>query len=283
MIFYRKLTYKGVNNVIFKKKFDEQKIGNVRLGNGSVQFQSIHLNVYSFEVDGVLIDTGSYSLREKFKSFFAKADLDQVVITHFHEDHTGCARYLMDAYGLPIYMNEMTISECREKATYPLYRQLFWGKRPSFEAQPIGTTFESRNATWDVIETPGHAKDHLAFLNRQTGQLFTGDLYVTPKTKVILREESVPTIIESLERVLTYEFEEVFCCHAGHIVDGRKALTKKLEYLLNLQSQIIEFRKKGMGEKEIHNELFKRKYPITRVSGGEWDSRHIVSSILKNM
>lgn len=60
------------------------------------------------------------------------------------------------------------------------------------------------HATWDVIETPGHAIDHLAFLNRETGQLFTGDLYCQEMTKVILREESIPTIIESLKRVLTF-------------------------------------------------------------------------------
>src|SRR5690625_2901796 len=52
---------------------------------------------------------------------------------------------------------------------------LFWGKRRPFQAKPIGQTFNSRNATWDVIETPGHTKDHLSFLNQETGQLFTED------------------------------------------------------------------------------------------------------------
>ena len=62
----------------------------------------------------------------------------------------------------------------------------------------------------------------------QTGQLFTGDLYCQEKTKVALREENIPTIIDSLTKVLTYEFGEVFCSHAGHLVDGRAALRRKL-------------------------------------------------------
>ena len=269
-----------MNRVLFKKKFEETKVGDIRLGNGTIRFQSIRLNVFSFDVDGVLIDAGAYSLLDQFKPFFAEADVDKLVISHYHEDHTGGAKYLQDTYGLPVYMNEMTMLDCQQKADYPLYRRLFWGKRPAFGAEPIGNTFESRNATWDVIDTPGHAKDHLSFLNRQTGQLFTGDLYVTPKTKVVLREENVPTIIASLERVLTYDFDEVFCCHAGYVKECRQALKRKLEYLLDLQGNVQALRDQGLNEHEIHAQLFKKTYPITRVSFGEWDSKHIVHSIL---
>ncbi len=185
------------------------------MGKGTVAFQGVKLNVHCFVVDGVLIDTGAKSLEKEFKSFFKYHDIDQVVITHYHEDHTGCASFVHKELQLPIYMNDIMLDYCKKKPDYPLYRKLFWGKRSPFHAEPIGTTFSSRHATWDVIETPGHAIDHLSFLNRETGQLFTGDLYCQERIKVVLREESIPTIIESLKKVLTYDFEDVFCCHAG--------------------------------------------------------------------
>ena len=268
--------------MLFNKKFEQQQIGDVCLANGQVSFKGVRLNVYCFEIDGILIDSGSYSLLEQFKPFFNQAQIDKVMITHFHEDHTGGANYLQDTFQVPIYLNAATIDECSQKADYPLYRKLFWGKRPAFKAQAIGKTFHSRSATWDVIETPGHAKDHLSFLNRQTGQLFTGDLYVTPKTKVILREESVPTIISSLERVLTYDFGEMFCCHAGYVENGRKALTNKLENLQELRHRIQVLREEGLTINEINERLFEKKYPITRFSLGEWDSKHIITSVLQN-
>src|SRR5690625_1448381 len=213
-----------------KTKSAVNEMRNVRFINGLVTLGKMKLNALCFEVDGILIDTGSQSLFNEFKHFFDQADVDKVVITHHHEDHTGGAAYLQKEYELPIYINSMRVDYCTKKANYPFYRKLFWGKRRPFQAKPIGQTFNSRNATWDVIETPGHTKDHLSFLNQETGQLFPGDLYVHPKMKVVLREEDIPSIIHSLEHVLTYEFGELYCCHAGYVKDGRQALMNKLEY-----------------------------------------------------
>ena len=264
-----------------KKDFKQQTINDVGIGNGTVAFQGVKLNVHCFVVDGVLIDTGAKSLEKKFKPFFRQRDIDQVVITHFHEDHTGCAAFLQKELQLPVYMNDIMLDYCAMKPDYPMYRKFFWGKRRPFHAKVIGKTFSSRNATWDVIETPGHAIDHVAFLNRQTGQLFTGDLYCQEKTKVVLREENIPTIIDSLTKVLTYDFGEVFCSHAGHLADGRAALQRKLEYLEQLQGKTIKLYEDGMPPSQICSTLFPKKYPITYFSLGEWDSLHIINSIIQ--
>ncbi|MBO0961363.1 MBL fold metallo-hydrolase [Neobacillus sp. MM2021_6] len=264
-----------------KKNFKQQTINGVQMGNGTVALQGVRLNVHCFVVDGVLIDTGAKSLEKDFKPFFNQQDIDQVVITHFHEDHTGCAAFLQKELHLPIYMSDIMIEYCENRADYPMYRKIFWGKRSPFQATAIGKTFLSHHATWDVIETPGHAIDHLAFLNRETGQLFTGDLYCQEKTKVVLREEDIPTIIQSLKKVLTYNFEEVFCCHAGYLEDGRAALQRKLDYLLDLQGKIIKFHQDGLSPSQIKNTLFPKKYPIVFFSKGEWDSVHIINSIIQ--
>ncbi|PLR95954.1 MBL fold metallo-hydrolase [Bacillus sp. T33-2] len=266
--------------MLLKKDFTEQTINGVHLANGTVRFNNIKLNVHCFVVDGVLIDTGARSLEKEFKPFFEKADIDQVMITHFHEDHTGCAAFLQEKR-LPIFMNGLMLDVCMKKADYPIYRKVFWGKRKPFEASSIASTFTSRRSTWDVIETPGHSRDHLAFLNRGTGQLFTGDLYIQERTKVVMRDENVPVIIESLKKVLAYDFEDVFCSHAGFLKDGRAALKRKLEYLQELQEKVVSLHKKGMGPESISATLFPKKYPIISLSLGEWDSIHIIESILQ--
>ncbi|WEG18821.1 MBL fold metallo-hydrolase [Alkalihalophilus pseudofirmus] len=263
-----------------KKHFEVKTVNGVLMGNGSISIKGVHLNVHSFFIDGILIDAGARSLEKHFIPFFKELKIDQAILTHYHEDHSGCASFLQKELSIPIYMNNLMIDSCKKKADYPLYRQLFWGKRRPFTAQPITDSFQSSGALWQVINTPGHAADHLAFLNTETGQLFTGDLYCQEKTKVVLREEHVPDIIASLKRVLTYDFEDVFCSHAGYMREGRDALTRKLEYVLNLEGTILKFHEEGKSVEEINHELFPKTYPITRFSRGEWHSIHIVRSVI---
>ncbi|RTQ87326.1 MBL fold metallo-hydrolase [Lysinibacillus telephonicus] len=269
--------------MLLKKSIELGSVNGISYANWLVTFKNISLNVYCFAVDGVLIDTGSRSLKKQFQPFLLESDIDQVVITHIHEDHSGGASVIKEHRNVPIYIHEMSVKECETNPDYPLYRKVFWGKRKPFQAKPIGKSFSSRNSVWEVIETPGHAKDHLAFLNQQTGQLFSGDLFVQQKTKVILRDESIPTIIQSIKRLLTYNFEELYCSHAGFVKDGRGMLENKLEYLLELQHKVLTLYKEGNSVQQIQGQLFKRKYPITNLSFGEWDSIHIITSILKDI
>lgn len=268
--------------MLLKKRADSGEKNGVSFLNGQVQFQGVSLNVYTYVIDGVLIDTGAQSLRKHFEEFIDKSDFDQVMLTHYHEDHTGCAAYIKKTKNMPIYLNEKTIEYCAQPADYPLYRKLFWGKRKPFHARAMPETFTSRNATWDAIDTPGHAFDHKAFLSQETGQLFTGDLFVSERTKVVLAEENIPDIIRSLERVLTHDFQDVFCSHAGFVENGRTALERKRDYLVSLQQDILALQKEGNPAEVIRNKLFPKKYPIIKFSGGEWDSLHIVSSIMND-
>lgn len=269
-----------MRSMFFKKSSYLGEENGVSYLNGEIKFKGISLNVYSYLIDGVLIDTGAQSLHKYFEEFIDSADFDQVMLTHFHEDHTGCAAYVEKTKKLPIYLNEKTIDYCSKRADYPLYRRLFWGKRKPFHAKSMPTKFNSRNAKWDVIDTPGHAYDHKAFLNKETGQLFTGDLFVSERIKVALTEESIPTIIDSLERVLSYDFQDVFCSHAGLLKDGREAIGRKRDNLLSIQHRVLTLQAEGNSAEEIRNILFQQKYPIMKFSGGEWDSLNIVTSIM---
>lgn len=257
-----------------------QKIGDITYTCGVVALSRGKMQVYAFATDGIMIDTGSQSLLQHFIPFFEKTDFEKVVLTHHHEDHTGGAAWIQANKRVPIYIHSMSIDDCSVTGDYPDYRKQIWGVREGFQALPLEKSFESKHDKWLTIHTPGHADDHMAFLNQDKGILFSGDLFVSPKTKVILRNESIPITIRSIKSLLNYNFQEVFCSHSGYLSNGKQMLQSKLDYLVNLEGEILHLNQSGKTVQEIKEKLFPTHYPIIQFSNHEWDSEHIITSIL---
>lgn len=236
--------------------------------------------VFSFLVDGMLIDTGPEKLQQEIVSFCETHSFDFVALTHSHEDHTGNAAWIQETFHVPLYIHPRSIDFCGEPGVYPEYRQQTWGQRRAFKALPLGESIRSRTLEWQVIPTPGHADDHTAFFHPETGRLFTGDLFVSAKTKVIMDTESIALIMESIRTLLTLEFTSLFCSHAGYFANGRGQLERKLNYLEKLSVKVRNLGNQGYSAQEIKNRLFPVPYPIIAFSHGEWDSLHVITSIL---
>ncbi|MFS0575681.1 MBL fold metallo-hydrolase [Sporosarcina sp. 179-K 3D1 HS] len=236
--------------------------------------------VFTFLVDGMLIDTGPQRFESELIPFYQKASFDLVTLTHSHEDHSGNAPWIQENLKVPIYVHSNGIAVCSQPTPYPKYRQDTWGTRREFKALPVSSSIQSREKEWEVIYTPGHADDHISLFHRGTGTLFTGDLFISPKTKVIMRSESIPQTMASIRNLLTYDFGSMFCCHAGYLPDGKMKMKEKLEYLEGICEEVKTLYEKGHSITEIDQLIFGKKYPITAISEGEWDSLHIVTSIV---
>lgn len=238
------------------------------------------LKVSVFLLDGLLIDTGPYRKHDELSSLFAQSEITQVVLTHHHEDHTGMA-YWLEEQGVPLYMHSTGIEQCERRMKLPLYRRVFWGKRLPFHAAPIAETFQTPGYTWEVIHTPGHAADHIALYNKEKGWMFGGDLYVHPRPKSMYRFESLPTLIRSLRRVLTYDFDVYFDSHAGILRDGKKHLQEKLRYLIQVQQEVLFLHNEGATVKDIRKKLFPDKHFMHYISLFENSPKHMINSIIK--
>lgn len=236
--------------------------------------------VFVYLVDGMLIDTGAEKLQKELEVFFTDHSFDQVVLTHHHEDHTGNAAWLQQHVEVPFFLHPLGMPIIEDDGEYPEYRKITWGNRRAFNALPLGERVRSRTLDWQVIHTPGHADDHVALFHEESGRLFTGDLFVSPKTRVMMKTESVPLIMASLRKLLTLPFTSVFCSHAGFLENGRALLEQKLNHLENLQQTIIDRYKKGQTPSEINQQLFQKTYPIIKFSNREWDTIHIVTSVV---
>ncbi|CAM5296999.1 hypothetical protein LSPH24S_08160 [Lysinibacillus sphaericus] len=119
------------------------------------------------------------------------------------------------------------------------------------------------------------------FYNRATGAMFTGDLYIQTKTKVVLDEENIVHTLASLKKLLHFDFEQVYCCHAGFLADGRAKISEKIAYLEDLEGEVRKLYSQGYTDDAITKAIFRREYPITKVSGEQWSSKHIITAFTK--
>ncbi|MCM3586650.1 MBL fold metallo-hydrolase [Mesobacillus maritimus] len=236
--------------------------------------------VYLFLVDGMIIDTGPQCIESEIILFYKEHSFDLVTLTHSHEDHSGTAAWIQENHEVPIFVHEKGVHLCAEPCNYPKYRQKTWGIRREFRASPLANKIQSRTEEWEVIYTPGHAEDHVALFNKKTGRMFSGDLFVSPRTKVIMASESTPVTMESIRTLLDYDFGPMYCCHSGYHENGKALLRQKLDYLENITGEVKHLYHQGRSVAEINDKLFPTKYPIIEVSSGEWDSVHIITSVL---
>ncbi|WP_347488724.1 MBL fold metallo-hydrolase [Desulfoscipio sp. XC116] len=264
-------------------------MGNLRIdkhqgvtyAGGTVKLLGSRLNIYVYLVDGLLVDTGPSRFAVDYINFFRSQLIEQVVLTHFHEDHSGNAPWLVKQ-GIPVYIHPASESVCLEKAHLPLYRRFFWGKREPFKAHPLGAVLQTSHKNWHVLEAPGHSFDHIALYDAGAGALYTGDLFVTPKTKIIMRPENIHQIIRSLRLLLQYDFSTVYCGHAGVVENGRDLLAQKLDHLEALKEDVLEMHRRGMSIGAINKKIYPKTVPLTYISGKEWASEHIIRSIIKD-
>ncbi len=235
---------------------------------------AIKLSLYV--VDGLVIDTGPSCLAKEIRPFFSNHPIEQVALTHIHEDHSGMAGWLQEKYSVPVYLHHDSVSYAEQPGQYPLYRHIFWGSRPPFQGQHFPHQISTDKYEFDVIDAPGHCAAHNVFHEKNQGWLFTGDLYLGSQQVVAIREEDMALTITTLEKLVKLDFRTLFCAHSGVRENGQLLLQAKLDYLRELQEKVNNLKKQGLNDRQIDRRLFPQKSPITYVSRGEWSSLNLV-------
>lgn len=262
------------------KKLKIETYRGVKMAAGYRVFAGYGLNTCSFWVDGVIVDTGPRSLREAFRRFFAGQRVEKVVLTHSHEDHSGNGA-LLQAQGIPVYVHPSAVAEVARPVRVPFYRWVFWRSRSPFQAQPLPEVVETAGGRrLYVIPAPGHAPDHVAYYYPEEGVLFTGDLFVSTSTKLGMRQEDYGAWMQTLAKLLEYDFDLVCCGHAGIVPQGKEALAEKLHKLQELKDTILNLQEKGWTDREIEKKLFPHYRKVELLSGGEWGSIHLIRAFM---
>lgn len=235
-----------------------------------------------FWIDGVVIDAGPASAWAAVEPALARLPVKALVLTHHHEDHGGNAGRIAARFGCPVLAHARGLGLLADTGwRLGWYRHAVWGVPSPVKAAPIGEEVVTERFCLRVIETPGHAPDHVALYEPTEGLLFTGDLFLSEKLKMMRNDEDLPQEAASLDRLLALPSARLFCCHNPRVYhDHRAAVAAKLDHFRGLRARASAMRADGIDVTRISRELLGPEEFLSWVSRGRLSKRHLVEKLL---
>ena len=241
------------------------------------------MTVYLFVVDDLMVDTGLRHMQREVLEIAGAAQIRRAVLTHHHEDHSGNAAALKDAFGVSVYGHPLTVSKMKTAFRILPYQYYMWGKSVPLEMAVIPEVMETANFRLKAIHTPGHSRDHVVYHEPNMGIIFSGDLYLSDRIKYFRADEMISDQIESLKKILELDFDAVLCNHHPKPTKGKERIAKKLRFLEDLYGGIRSLWEKGYSENRIFRELgLKEQHFVKWFCFGNVSMRNVVRSAIRS-
>lgn len=239
----------------------------------------------AYLLDGLLIDTGLYHVQNELREVLPRLDIQQLVNTHHHEDHIGNNSLILDYYKIPYaYAHKKAVPLIENPDTWvgklKAYQKIALGEPDASSAKPLGEEIKTKHYTFQVIHTPGHSIDHICLLEVEQGWLFTGDIFITDKPAVTRRDEDVNVIIKSLEKLLKYDFDIIFCGTGRIVEDGKDALQRRYDNFIEIKEAVIKKYKEGIPAEVIRDDLLGKENRFCEISEGDLAKINLINSII---
>ena len=242
------------------------------------------LSSHVYFVDGLLIDTGHSNVGKVVLESIKDLSINQICITHHHEDHTGNLNKLQRILDVPTYASKKCIEIMRKPPNLSLAQWLSWGRRPpNTKMKEIGKYIKTPNFTFEIIEAPGHAVDMICLYEPNMKWLFSADIYVHYKIRHFMRPESMKQQIESITKLLEFDFEVLFCSHNPQLKNGKSYLEKKLIFLKGFYQQVKDLYEKGYTPKSIYKTMnLKSDLRIRLLTQGSISTINMIKSVIRD-
>ncbi len=223
----------------------------VSLGTWSLGFE-----VSAYLVGDVLIDTGFSYVRDPLMATLGDREINLVCCSHNHEDHTGNCAAISAAHECPVYLRKADELWGEGVRSLAPYRRTWWGTVEPFDALEMPEVVESGGRSFEVIPTPGHARTQVAFYEADTGDVFTGDLIISPGAAAVLTWGNPWYEAESLRRVAARRPRRMLTGHGLISEDPVPLLELKAERIEDAARKSVELMSEGLAPRDVVTRVF---------------------------
>lgn len=239
--------------------------------------------VYTYLVDDVLFDTGCANAIAELREFTEKHPVRQVYVTHNHEDHYGgCAAFVPKA---EVYTGPVTLESVYKPYPLPQFFQWVWGEpKPVPEASLLEESdIKVGKLNFEVVDLSGHCEEMFGFWEPAKGWFFSAYAVPLPSQKQMsMPEENIPKMISRMKEILDRDPNVLFDGHRGPILNPREHIETRINFLSQLQQQVLEMAKEGKTIPEIKTDLgFPEPWYLPNTEG-RFAIEHLIRSLLED-
>ncbi len=265
------------------ESFEYEEVSGFKFGEKQAGIPTMFSHIYY--VDGLLIDTGQSRARKTVVDTAENLAVDQIFLTHHHEDHTGNIEPLRAMYGCEVYAPKLCCQMMKKPPKLSLAQKLTWGDRPAqHNLSPLDSKLKTKSFSFELIPIPGHAPDMVALYEPERKWLFSADLFINSYIGYFIRDESMRDQINSIKRILELDFKVMFCSHNPQLINAKEKLAKKLNFLESFFNDVAALHQKGLSEKEVFKSLkLKENWPVRLLSGGSLSKMNMVRSVIRDL
>lgn len=252
-----------------------ERFGDVtRLRMSSAGSRAVSLDVSAYIFRGIMVDTGFPRVRQELAEAVRSLDVQCAIVTHWHEDHAGNVPMLAESR-VPMLLRADTEAILRACPDIQLYRRAVWG-RPEALTTSI-SAFEP--GAIDRIHTPGHSTDHQVVWDRESGTLFSGDLWLGIRARIFHASEDPYQIVESLRAIRALSPARMFDAHRGPVERPIAAIDAKISWLSDTIGTIERRVAEGWNDARIVKQILDGEEIAALLSRGEYARRNLVRAI----
>ncbi len=238
------------------------------------QLAAIHL--IESEGRAAFVDTANYQVMPQALAALKATGLtpesvDYVILTHIHLDHAGGAGAMMDAFpNAKLVVHPRGARHMAEPSKLMAGVEAVYGKERAREMygvlQPIpveriieahdNTTLKLGSRELLCIDAPGHARHHIAIVDKQTSGIFSGDTFgisyreCDVDGRPFLFPSTTPSqfdpveMRDSIERMISFEPEAMYLTHYSRIAPPRRLAQE----VLRRMDECVRIAKVGSGD-----------------------------------
>ena len=220
--------------------------------------RTLGMDVSAYLVGDVLIDTGYAYVREPLLRTLSDRAISSICCTHSHEDHTGNAAALTAAHGCPAYLLHANRLWDEGVRTLAPYRLAWWGPVEPFDPVEMPETLEVGDGILRAIAAPGHSLTQAALFNEANGDVFVGDLFISPGATALLIWGDPWEEIRSLRQVAALRPKRMLTGHGLIVEDPASVLELKADRIEKTARRSVALGEEGVSLREIVRRVFPR-------------------------